>query len=186
MPGPQRYISRIMSKADPTPGGFPASPPWLSRLALAARVGLGLTFAVAGGYKLASLTQFAHIIGDYGLLPKFLHFPAALTLASAEALGGAGLILGLPFCLEIVAGLLALFVGVLIYGMALGLDADCGCFGPSDPETTYHGNMRQAVWRDAAMLALCALLYWQRRQDRRKRGEAANLNHATTPGGNPA
>lgn len=156
---------------------------WADRLAFAARAGLGLTFVAAGVYKLASLTAFAGIVGDYGLLPKFLHFPAALALALTETLAGAGLALNRRYCLEIVAALLVLFVFVLGYGLALGLDADCGCFAPADPETLYHGGPRRALARDAGFLALCAFLFWRRRQGKRRARRSIASNPNPAPGG---
>jgi lysylphosphatidylglycerol synthetase-like protein (DUF2156 family) len=158
---------------------------WAGRLAFAARAGLGLTFAAAGVYKLASLAAFAGIVGDYGLLPKFLHFPTALALGLTETLAGAGLVLNRRYCLEIVAALLVLFMCVLGYGLVLGLGADCGCFSPADPETIYHGGMRRALWRDAAFLAVCAFLFWRRRLGERQHRRSVGPNPKPASGGNP-
>jgi hypothetical protein len=45
----------------------------------------------------------------------------------------------------------------------LGLDIDCGCFGPEDPESRAYGGLRTALYRDLAMAAGVAYLYWWRR-----------------------
>jgi len=174
-----------MSQFASLPGHGTAASAWAGRAAFCARAGLGLIFALAGAYKLTTLAAFAGIVGDYGLLPKFLHYPAALTLALSETLAGAGLILNRRYCLEIVAALLVLFMGVLGYGLALGLDADCGCFAPGDPETLYHGGPRRALARDAAFLALCAFVYWQRRHGGPYGRQSAAQNQNPASGGSP-
>jgi len=51
------------------------------------------------------------------------------------------------------------FIGVLSYGIAIGLDIDCGCFGPGDPEGEAFHSLRSALMRDCFMLAGAAFLY---------------------------
>ena len=43
------------------------------------------------------------------------------------------------------AVLLILFIAVLGYGIWLGLDIDCGCFGPGDPEHDAFSGLRTAL-----------------------------------------
>jgi rhodanese-related sulfurtransferase len=50
-------------------------------------------------------------------------------------------------------------MAILGYGIWMGLDVDCGCFGPEDPESrAYHG-LRSALYRDFMMLAGVLYLY---------------------------
>ena len=142
----------------------PAPPAWLPKAYLLVRVGLGLTFVVAGALKLSEPRAFAQVIAGYGLLPNGWAGLAALALPVAEILAGLALALDVKGGLSGMAAMLVLFMAVLGYGMHLGLDVDCGCFAPGDPEAeAYHG-LGQAMARDAAMLAACAFLVFCRRR----------------------
>lgn len=127
------------------------------------RWSLGGLFIYAGAMKLLAPKSFAVLMDAFGLLPDFLLLPAAVTLPLLEIAAGAGLVFDIRGGLGAVAGLLLLFVAVLGYGVWLGLDIDCGCFGPGDPEgEAFHG-LKPALFRDLAMLAPVASLYWWRR-----------------------
>ncbi len=145
----------------------PASAAPRSRLARAyvfVRVALGLVFVVAGALKLSDPRAFAQVIAGYGLLPNGFSGLAALVLPGAEILAGLALALDVRGGLSGVAGMLLLFMAVLGYGLHLGLDVDCGCFAPGDPEAeAYHG-LGQALARDAGMLAACLFLHLCRRR----------------------
>ncbi len=130
-------------------------------LVILVRWGLGLAFVYAGASKVLDVSGFASVISDYGLLPELLLLPAALFVIAMEIIAGVGLIFGYAWALHIVTVLLALFIGVLAYGLWIGLDVDCGCFGPEDPEGTYHGGARSAILRDLVMLLGVAFLYVQ-------------------------
>jgi hypothetical protein len=41
----------------------------------------------------------------------------------------------------------------------MGLDVDCGCFGPEDPEAEAFHGLRTALYRDLFMLAAVGFLY---------------------------
>ena len=56
--------------------------------------------------------------------------------------------------------LLVLFIVVLSYGMYLGLDVDCGCFGPEDPERDAFSGLGWAVTRDFMFLIAAAYSWW--------------------------
>ena len=127
------------------------------------RFALALVFIYAGGTKLVDPASFAVIIEAYGILPEFLLLPVALGLPALEVAAGAGLIFGVRGSLPTVAGLLALFILVLGWGVHLGLDVDCGCFGPGDPEAEAFHGLRPTLYRDLAMLAgVAALAAWRR------------------------
>jgi uncharacterized membrane protein YphA (DoxX/SURF4 family) len=128
-----------------------------------ARVALALAFLTAGVLKLSRPEVFAVTIKAFGLLPEALIMPLSVGLPMLEI--AAALLL---FCnrrpgLELVTALLLLFVATLAYALRMGLDIDCGCYGPSDPEREAFGSIRQALWRDAAMLCCAAFLFWRRR-----------------------
>ncbi|MBU0944126.1 MAG: DoxX family membrane protein [Proteobacteria bacterium] len=112
---------------------------------------ISVPFLYAGITKLADPESFARVIGGYGLVPEPLLFPTALLLPLVEIGVAAGLLFNIRLCLYAVATLLALFIAVLSYGIWLGLDVDCGCFGPNDPEQAYHG-LWSALYRDLGLL----------------------------------
>lgn len=123
---------------------------------------LGGVFVVAGALKLADPVSFAVIVEAYGILPRELLLPTAIFLPLLEVVAGVGLILDIRGSLSVLAGLLALFLLVLGYGMHMGLDVDCGCFGPEDPEGDAFASIRPAFYRDLVMAAGVAYLYFWR------------------------
>ena len=131
-----------------------------SRLLIMFRIALAAVFLVAGVFKLADLEAFAVSIGNFGILPDGLVAAAALLLALAEVLAAVLLLLGKPLGLWLITGMLLLFMGVLVYGIQLGLDIDCGCFGAAEggPPATLSG----AFLRDIPLLLICLALLWQR------------------------
>ena len=138
---------------------------WLAR---SARLLISVAFLYAGVIKLTDPQRFAVIIDGFGLLPESLILPIAIILPVLEIVTAAGLLLNSRVCLYSVAGLMSLFIAVLGYGISMGLDVDCGCFGPEDPEQAYHG-LRTALYRDLGFLVPVLYLFWfQWRVDRRK------------------
>jgi hypothetical protein len=106
--------------------------------------------------------SFAIIIEAYGIVPDGLTLLVAVMLAGLEVLGAMGLLLDIRGSLGIVAGLLALFIIILSYGIWMGLDVDCGCFGPEDPEAKAFHGLRSALYRDLLMVTGIIYLYWWR------------------------
>ena len=131
------------------------------RLALAVRLALALAFLVAGALKLANPELFAVTVRAFGILPGWAVGPLSLLLPALEVVAASLLALGRPGGLPLTGGLLLLFVAVLLKALHMGLDIDCGCYGPSDPEREAFSSIRQALWRDAAMLAAVAFLAWR-------------------------
>ncbi len=122
------------------------------------RVGLAAYFIYAGVRKLLAAAAFADTVSQYGLLPEPLVGPAALALSILEVVAGIGLLLDVIGSLAVVLGMLVLFVGVLSYGIWLGLDIDCGCLGPGDGIS-----LPTARLIDLALVAACLFLYGCRR-----------------------
>lgn len=126
-------------------------------------------FIASGVLKLLDPSRFATLIAGFGLLPKALILPTAISLPVAELTAGVGLVFSRRGSLAAIAALLVLFMAVLAYGIHLGLDIDCGCFGPEDPEQAYKG-LKGALVRDAAMMAAVLFLYWSRDRTRWRGG----------------
>ena len=126
-------------------------------------------FIYSGLIKLMDPQRFAEVISGFGLLPHALIFPAAILLPILEVVAGVGLIFTLRGSLAAITAMLALFMAVLVYGIHLGLDIDCGCFGPEDPEQAYKG-LKTALARDMVMLIGVMFLYWSRGRSRLETG----------------
>ncbi len=125
----------------------------------AVRMILACVFLWSGIAKLSDPASFAVIIDAYGIVPDGLLFFSAIFLAALEVVSAVGLLLDIKGSLAIISGLLLLFITILGYGILLGLDVDCGCFGPQDPESMAFHGLRQALYRDLAMLAGVFYLY---------------------------
>jgi uncharacterized membrane protein len=126
---------------------------------------LSVIFLWSGISKLMGPQFFAVIIENYGLLPDPLTLPAAIVLSMMEVLAGLGLLMDIRGSLAVVTGLLTLFIVVLSYGIWIGLDVDCGCFGPEDPEARAFRGLRTSLLQDIAMMLVIFYLYfWRYRQ----------------------
>ncbi|MUM77306.1 DoxX family membrane protein [Pseudodesulfovibrio sp. F-1] len=138
---------------------------------LALRLGLGGAFVYAGVLKLMDPMAFAAAIDGYGLVSWSTAKTLARVLPAVEVVTGAGLVFDIRGALGLVVAQLLVFMGVLAWAMHLGLDVDCGCFGPSGlppgitppPPSDGLGETARAMIRDAAMLAAGGLILWLRR-----------------------
>jgi putative oxidoreductase len=124
---------------------------------------LGLVLLAAAGFKLADLGGFRATIARFGIVLDGLVPATALALVTAEVVLGLGLLLGRRWALYGALLLLLLFLAVLTYGLQLGLEVDCGCFGPGEEV-----GLLQALWRDLVLLALGGYLWWRHRRERRE------------------
>ena len=125
------------------------------------RTALAALFVLAGAVKLLDLDAFARVIYDFGLVPDPTVFTLAVTLSVAELVAGLGLLIDLRGTLAAITAMLIGFLGVLTYGLWLGLDIECGCFGPGDPIGISDG-LRATAARDTILLAVCCYLYASR------------------------
>jgi uncharacterized membrane protein len=146
------------------------------------RYALAAAFFVAGVIKLSRPELFAVTVGAFGVVPDRLIMPLAVGLPALEIAAALLLAGNRRGGLELTAGLLVLFMGVLAYALGMGLDIDCGCYGPSEPEREAFGAIRQALWRDAAMLAACAWLALARRMGRTGKDGAMRRERWSTSG----
>jgi uncharacterized membrane protein YphA (DoxX/SURF4 family) len=126
------------------------------------RVLLGVVFLWSGISKLMNPAEFAVIINEYGLMPDAWILPLAIVLPLLEMVFGLGLLLDIRGSLAVITGMLMLFITILSYGIWLGLDVDCGCFGPEDPEAQAFHGLRLALVRDIIMMLGIFYLYYQR------------------------
>ena len=135
---------------------------WFYRLV---RWVLSTLFIWAGYTKLTDPQAFGVIIRDFGIVPELSVMPIAVVLPVLEVIAAIGLIFNMRGSLEVITGLLAMFIAILGYGIWLGLDIDCGCFGPEDPESRAYNGLRTSLYRDLAMMAAIFFLYfWRFRQ----------------------
>jgi uncharacterized membrane protein YphA (DoxX/SURF4 family) len=131
-------------------------------IAWACRGILGGVFLYAAFPKIFDLKGFAAIIDAYGIVPERALVPVALILSLLEVVGGIGVLCRHKGYLStnIIFGLLLLFIATLSYGLWLGLDIDCGCFGKDGPEYQYFHDLRFALYRDLFLLLPVLYLYW--------------------------
>ena len=115
------------------------------------RLTIGIVFLYSGITKMASPSSFSTIIDAYGIIPENTTLAVAVILALLEIMAGVGLLMEIKGSLIVISGLLALFMTILYYGIYMGLDIDCGCFGPNDPGSRAFHGLRTAFRRDIAM-----------------------------------
>ncbi len=124
---------------------------------------LGGVFIYAGSTKLMAPKVFTVLIEAYGLVPESLLMPVAIGLPFLEVIAGFGLLFDIRGSLAVITGLLVLFMVVLGYGIWMGLDVDCGCFAPEDPEAEAFHGLRLSLFRDLVMTAGVFFIYGWRR-----------------------
>lgn len=134
----------------------------IDRIHTLCRWGLGLVFIIAGGAKLASPATFATLIDAYGIAPEGLLMPVAVALPLIEVVAGIGMLFDMRGSLSVITVLLLFFIVILSYGLWMGLDVDCGCFSPGDPEAKAFHGLRAALYRDLFMLAVVMFVYFRR------------------------
>jgi uncharacterized membrane protein YphA (DoxX/SURF4 family) len=120
---------------------------------------LAAVFLWSGITKLLDPVSFGVMIDAYGLIPKTWVMPAAILLSSLEIVAGAGIFLDIQGSLAIITGMVILFIAILSYGIHMGLDIDCGCFGSQDPEAKAFHGLRTALYKDFVLMAFVLYLY---------------------------
>lgn len=119
----------------------------LSRLILA------VVFIYAGFIKANDPVAFAGQVANYQILPYAWNFLVAASLPYLELLCGVLLLINQrvrPAVLVLFV-LNLIFMLLLSYTIARGLDIDCGCF---NPDSTTKTSPLMALWRDAGLLLL--------------------------------
>jgi hypothetical protein len=136
---------------------------WADRLG---RWLISLIFLVAAFPKLFNVHEFAATIDAYGLLPDILLLPMAVALPVLEILLALGLLFNRLQSKIGIAVMLLFFISLLSYSIWQGLDIDCGCFGPEDPEYLAFKGLRLALVRDIVMLFPLVYSFWYHRYRR--------------------
>ena len=130
---------------------------WLDCLG---RWSISTIFLFAAVPKLFDIQGFAAVINAYAVLPEILVLPTALLLPVIEIVLAVGLLFNHWQSKIGTATVLLGFIVLLSYSIGQGLDIDCGCFGPEDPEhEAFHG-LRTALVRDIAMLLPLVYSFW--------------------------
>lgn len=122
---------------------------------------LALVFLTAGIPKLFTLDRFAETVAAYGLIPDMIVTPVALGIVLLEILAAVGLLLKRKWALWLSAALMLVFISVLSYGLWLGLDIDCGCFGPDEGLAGGSSSLRTALIRDIVLMVPLVYLFLQ-------------------------
>lgn len=136
----------------------------ISITAMVSRCILAAVFFYGGIPKLLNIDAFAGIVDAYGITPDFLVYPVALIIPLLEVVSAVGLLLARTWSLIITVLLFAIFIFVLSYGILIGLDIDCGCFAPSDPEFHAFSSLREALIRDLILLIPVGVAIWHQKQ----------------------
>jgi len=128
-----------------------------------ARWTLATVFIYAGVIKQLHIQAFAETISQFGLAGdnQVALETLAVSLAALEAIAGIALLWDVWGSLAVIAALLLSFVGILSYGLWIGLDIACGCFGAAHLGLT-GPKLQHALLLDLAMLGVCAYLYASR------------------------
>jgi uncharacterized membrane protein YphA (DoxX/SURF4 family) len=162
----------------------PAAPRSLPRILLIlGRIALGAIFIYAAWTKLhppvaISLSLFALQVDSYRMLPPWAVNTVAHTLPFLELALGALLVIGWPLRIvsSVTSLLLLAFFGTMVRSYALGLEINCGCFGPNEKLGA------GTLLRDGALLALALAVtigaFWKARAGARI--QSAGLKAATS------
>jgi putative oxidoreductase len=118
---------------------------------------MGGLFFYAGLQKVLHIHEFAEAVLAYQLLPESLVGLAVAGLPWLEIAAGFFLVAGLKprSCLLLLAGLVTIFLVVILITMARGLSIDCGC-GLFFQRQVGMG----AILEDVVLLIWAAGLYW--------------------------
>jgi hypothetical protein len=138
------------------------------RLYLLIRLAMGGMMLAAGLAKLVQLDIFVMILevysgdADLGLSTGQLR-SVGLGLGCLEIVTGLGVACGLRGFVHLMGLQMLLFIAVLVYAIASGLDVPCGCFILDDPDKPFHKGLRPALYRDLFFLLPIGYLLWYRK-----------------------
>ena len=145
---------------------------------LAARLILGATLVYSAWTKLsAPWPQFAVSINSYQVVPLTWLEPLARTIPWVELFLGLGLLSGILqrwFGLAS-ALLLGFFFSLMVRSWAIGLQIDCGCFGPGEAL----GPM--TMLRDGSLVALALIVTIAGFRSGQGASAASRMSHTSEP-----
>lgn len=110
--------------------------------------------------KLFNIADFAAIINAYEMIPLWAVEPVAIFLPIFEIVLAVGLLFNSRISKYLTVFLLLFFIVILGNAVFQGLDIDCGCFGPEDPEHTAFQGLRVAIVRDVVLTVLLVYSLW--------------------------
>lgn len=131
------------------------------------RVIIGLAFIYAGVTKISDPGSFAETIEAFGILPLQFVNPASIILPVVEIIFGAGFIAGNRESIYIITALLLVFMAALIYGIVMGFDIDCGCYGPDDNVGKSFSSLKTSLIRDILMITGIIFIFYYRSVSKR-------------------
>jgi putative oxidoreductase len=130
---------------------------------------LGSVFLWAGLSKLLNPSAFINSIGEFGLVWEPLLGAVAWGVIGLELAVGGGLWWCRRWAVGLACALVVVFLCVLGYGILLGLDIECGCFGTGEGVGSL--TLKQAAVVDVLLLGASIGLA---RSRRRRPGEEPN------------
>lgn len=101
-------------------------------------------------------------IDAFGLLPEALVHLVVYLLPVLEIILSLLLFFEVKGSLSMTAVLMLLFIILLSYGIHMGLEIDCGCFGAEDPEKRAFSGLKSALFRDIGMMAGILFMFYYR------------------------
>ena len=116
--------------------------------------------ALAGCAKLFDAESFLNAIQRMDLVPSWLVFPVMIAILQSEIWLGLALVFGLRtrIVAAVLAGLVSIFIIVIVVALLRGTTGDCGCFGPIGSEKLGLG----LLIRDTLILSGCLWLSFQK------------------------
>lgn len=93
------------------------------------RIPLGLLFVYTAGINFWQWPLFAQQMGEFGIVFDAIVKPVAVVVCLFELAIGIGNLIHARWSLAATIAMLFVFIAVLSYGLAIGLDIECGCFG---------------------------------------------------------
>ena len=137
----------------------------------AARIALGLVFALAGLLKIVDVAEFARQTATYGIVGPGAAAVAAPALIALELALAAALLAGYRTRLAAIATglLLVIFIGLEAWGLSRGRTETCGCFGAYVQRTPLEVILEDILFLGLAVLTVVGLGGWVAR----RRGRSA-------------
>lgn len=147
------------------------------RIVLLFRLILGITFIYASLDKIANPDQFARIVYNYHIIPRFLINVYAVTLPWVEFFAGLFLIFGVftESASLLICFLLSVFVVAISINLFRGVNLNCGCFS-TDPAGAKEG--AKLLIKDFVFLFLGIMIFFFNKS---YASLAALIQNKTTP-----
>lgn len=131
-------------------------------LYLLTRLITAVIFLWSGIAKMLDPEAFFVTIDAFGLLPEALVHLVVYLLPVLEIILSLLLFFEVKGSLSMTAVLMLLFIILLSYGIHMGLEIDCGCFGAEDPEKRAFSGLKSALFRDIGMMAGILFMFYYR------------------------